>query len=138
MTLQSVDNVMALFGASECLFDFFQENAIPLYVAAALMRYEKATDEPTARRLIRRYSEKPLSVAEISALRDAATKQKRAGEKADASEPTSVVPRRPRFLADLESALRTDDKTVRQQLEALLETFGYRRVSKNTSAEKAV
>lgn len=138
MPLERVRNYMALFGASECLFDFFQENAIPLYVAAALMRYEKATDEPTARRLIRRYAEKPLSVAEISALRDAAAKQKRAGEKTDASDPTSVVPRRPRFLDELESALRTDNQMVRQQLEVLLESFGYRRVSKSASQEKAV
>src|SRR5207253_3241187 len=60
LPLDRVKTYLALFGGSDALLSFFEGQEISLKVAAEFMRYEKATNEACAKRLIERFLETPL------------------------------------------------------------------------------
>ena len=69
LPLDRVKTYFSLFAASDDLLTFLERHEIPLKVAVELARYERATNEARARRLIERHKESPLTVNEIAALR---------------------------------------------------------------------
>jgi ParB family chromosome partitioning protein len=72
----SVDRIKAylgLFLASDHLLEFFEAHEVPLKIAIEIMRFEKATTEGRARRLVASYLESPMSHRELVAMRKRAT-----------------------------------------------------------------
>jgi ParB family chromosome partitioning protein len=125
-SLDRVRTYMALFGASEFLFDFFGDEDVSLHVAAELMRFEKEAGEPAARRLVERFREQPMSLDEIALRRKRyAEKKGGAASKEAREEPTH---RPSRLLVSLELTLRKDTSGAIASLVPILEQFGYRLV----------
>jgi hypothetical protein len=79
LPLDRVKTYFSLFGASDDMLRFLDEKEVPLKVAAELVRFEKATNEARARRLLEKHLESPLTVQEIAALRK--REQRTRGEK---------------------------------------------------------
>jgi hypothetical protein len=118
MTLQSVDNVFALFGASDSLLEFFEENDIALKVAVEFVRYEKASNEACGRKLAARYLASPMSVAQLV--------DERKSKKATKTQQTAPTGSRlDKLLAALQRELRQDPKTAMQELERFFRALGY-------------
>src|SRR5262245_56422801 len=69
LPLDRVKTYFSLFGASDPMLTFLEEKEVPLKVAVELVRYEKATNEARARRLLQRYGESPLTVHDIVKLK---------------------------------------------------------------------
>jgi ParB family chromosome partitioning protein len=123
LPLDRVKTYFSLFGGSEDIHKFLEHQEVPLKVAAELVRFEKATNEARARRLLARYKESPLTVQEIVSLR-----RRDAREREDADEQTGKH-RQPssRLVARLETQLRQDPGAI-SQLEELAQRLGYRLV----------
>jgi ParB/RepB/Spo0J family partition protein len=111
-----------LCGASETLLSFFEENEVPLKVAAEFMRYEKSTNEARTRKLVERYRESPLSRLELIALRkkESGQREKRA---------TPIDAKAHGFSNRLEAAFRRDAARARTELEATLSRLGFRLIA---------
>ncbi len=125
LPLDRVKTYFSLFAASDQMLTFLEEKEVPLKVAAEMVRYEKATNEARARRLLERHQSSPLTVQEIVALRK---RELRAREEKPGEEKTDTH-RQPgsRLVARLEAAVRRDPSAV-SQLEDLALRLGYRLV----------
>jgi len=120
LPLDRVKTYFSLFGASDDMLRFLDEKEVPLKVAAELVRFEKATTEARARRLLEKHVESPLTVQEIAALRkrEQRTRGEMTQDKEERKErrlqPASglverfeaEVRRRPAALGDLEELAR--------------------------------
>jgi ParB family chromosome partitioning protein len=115
--LDRVKTYFSLFGASDDVAKFLEEREVPLKIAAELVRYQRATNEARARRLLERYKETPLTVQEIIALR------KREDRPARDEQPTRAA-RPKRFVEQFEAEARRDPS----MLEDLARKLGYRLV----------
>jgi transcriptional regulator with XRE-family HTH domain len=121
LPLDRVKTYFSLFGASDDLLRFLEEKEVPLKVAVEFVRYEKATNEARARRLMERHATSPLTVQEIVALRK---RELRAND----AEKTSPQRRAAGdFLQRFEAQVRKDPGAL-AQLEALAQRLGYRLV----------
>jgi ParB family chromosome partitioning protein len=116
--LDRVKTYFSLFGASDDVAKFLEERGVPLKVAAEIVRYQKATNEARARRLIERYKESPLTVQEITALR----KRDDRPPREQAAEPRGAA--RPRYAEQFEAEARRDPS----KLEELARKLGFRLV----------
>jgi ParB-like chromosome segregation protein Spo0J len=123
LPLDRVKTYFSLFGGSDQMLTFLDEKDVPLKVAVELVRYERTTNEARARRLLRRYSESPLTVQEIVALRK--REQRRADdgqERTDAGREAANP-----FVDRLEAQVRRDPARI-GQIEELARRLGYRLV----------
>src|SRR5262249_54080735 len=128
LPLDRVKCYFSLFAASDDLLTFLERNEIPLKVAVELVRYERATNEARARRLMDRHKETPLTVQEIVALR-------RRDSRRDARTEAPPRPARAtRYIEKLEAVLRRDPATI-QQLQVIVQRLGYQLVSVSTEAK---
>lgn len=118
--LDRVKTYFSLFGASDEVMRFLEEKEIPLKVAVEIVRFERATNEARARRLIGQYKESPLTVQEIVSLR------KRDDRKAKGEKPHRP-PRAARFVERFEAEVRRDPSSL-AQLEDLARRLGFRLV----------
>jgi ParB family chromosome partitioning protein len=121
LPLDRVKTYFALFAGSEDLLVFLDEEEVPLKVAAEFVRFEKATNEARARRLMERHLESPLTVQEIVSLRKAG---------ADGGKKEKAAPaRRPieRLVDRLEAEARRSPDAI-GHLEDLALRLGYRLV----------
>ena len=116
--LDRVKTYLTLFGASDDVAKFLEERDVPLKVAAEIVRYQKATNEARARRLIERYKESPLTVQDIAALRK---RENRPSREQGAEQPRAA---RPRFEEQFEAEARRDPS----RLEDLARRLGFRLV----------
>jgi len=125
ISLDRVKTYFSLFAASDAVMTFLEQNEIPLKVAVELVRYERATNEARARRLLERHKESPLTVQEIVSLRKRAEREAKA-ENAD--EHAAAPEKRPvAFIDRFEAAVRKDAGAL-SQLEELARRLGYRLV----------
>jgi hypothetical protein len=124
MTLQSVDNVFALFAASDELLRLFEERDVPIKVAVELARYERATNEARARQLAARYRETPLTCQEIVALRKRQENAKKVEQRTRPREAASREGLR-RSLDLFAREFHRDADTTLAELGAWLEGVGY-------------
>jgi ParB family chromosome partitioning protein len=124
--LDRVKTYFSLFGASDDLMTFLEENEIPLKVAVELVRFERATNEARTRRLLQRHKESPLTVQEIVALRK---REQRTPKTEDGTEtpPAAKRQRPPAFVERFETAVRKDAGAL-VQLEELARRLGYQLV----------
>jgi ParB family chromosome partitioning protein len=132
LPLDRVKTYFTLFLGSDDIFKFLEKNEVPLKVAAELVRYERATNEARARRLIERHQESPLTVQEIVALR----KREQRGQTPKADDDTQPArQRRPfGFIERFEAEVRRDANAV-AQLEDLARRLGYRLIPLAAKAE---
>jgi ParB family chromosome partitioning protein len=130
LPLDRIKTYFALFGASDGLLQFFEQSGVALKVAVEFVRYEKATNEASARKLASRYLRSPLSVAALIRTR----KKRRQTTSRDAARQSLKLPR---LLDQLDAALRRDPKGVVLELERVLGPLGYYVVA-GTSEEMAV
>ncbi len=132
LPLDRVKTYFTLFLGSDDIFKFLEKNEVPLKVAAELVRFERATNEARARRLIQRYRESPLTVQEIVALR----KREQRGQTPKADDETQPArQRRPfGFIERFEAEVRRDAAAV-AQLEDLARRLGYRLIPLASKAE---
>jgi ParB family chromosome partitioning protein len=100
MPVDRVKSYLALLSAGDALLRFLEEMDVPVKVALEMVRYEKATSERRAEKLIERYAESPLTRQQIAALRKAVEHGER--ESPAASRSASSL------AARLESALAKD------------------------------
>ena len=122
LPLDRVKTYFALFAASDQMLTFLEDKEVPLKVAAELVRFEKATNEARARRLLERYAESPLTVQEIVTLRKRAAGDGKSAAKEDRP------PRTGNGLVDrLEAEVRKRPEAM-AQLEELARRLGYRLV----------
>lgn len=125
LPLDRVKTYFSLFAASDDMLGFLDAHDIPLKVAAEFVRYERATNEARARRLIERHKESPLTVHEIVALR-------KRGQRAQTPCVGQAVPPKRQnrlfaFIVRFEAEVRRD-AGARAQLEDLARRLGYRLV----------
>ena len=120
--IQRVKNYMAILGASDYLLSFFDEQELPLRVACEFLRYEKATDEASARRLARKYQDSPMTIRELEAARkrDDGHRQREA---------KSEAPRAVALCGRIEAAFRRNPDAARAELERAVEKLGFRLVA---------
>jgi ParB family chromosome partitioning protein len=123
LSVDRVKTYLCLFGGSEFLIEFFEQHDVPVRVAAEFIRYEKATNEARARRLVAQYLETPLSQTDIIRLR----KREGASKDATMEEPRSA-PRRPDVVRALARAWHEDPGRIQKELEVALAVLGYRLV----------
>src|SRR5262249_14482311 len=124
LPLDRVKTYSSLFAGSDDLHKFLEKNEVPLKVAAELVRYERATNEARARRLMQRHLESPLTVQEIVALRK--REQGRGEQPLEASRERTATGIK-RFIDRFEAVLRRDPSAV-TQLEALVGRLGFQLV----------
>ena len=124
LPLDRVKTYSSLFLGSDDLHKFLERHEVPLKVAAELVRYERATNEARARRLMQRHIESPLTVQELIALRK--REQGREPSRSEAS-PGHKATLAKRFLDRLEAEVRRDASAL-AQLEDLARRLGYRLV----------
>lgn len=124
MPLDRVKQYCALLGASDVLFDFFDRSDVPLRIALEFVRYEKATNEAAARRLVARHKQTPLTVAEIVALRRRQEATRRGdGDRKDAA--AAPARRRAVIAGRLAKAIARDTEGVLAEVRSVLEPLGY-------------
>jgi ParB family chromosome partitioning protein len=124
LPVDRIKSYFALFGASDFLLGFCEKHELPLKTAVALVRYERATNEAKARRLVAQWSQWPLTCHEIDALRK--RQERKAGEE---TRPGRDKQNRPRsFVVRLEQELSRDRAATIAELRELLERLGYRLV----------
>jgi ParB family transcriptional regulator, chromosome partitioning protein len=125
IALARVKSYLALFGASDCLLEFFANQDLPLRVACEFMRYEKAVGEAPARRLAKEYGESPITFRELVRLRKRHESPTTSKEK-KADEPSSTIRarRRPRFGDRVEAAFRADRDAAIRELEEVAARLG--------------
>ncbi len=127
LPLDRVKTYFSLFGASDDMLRFLDEKEVPLKVAAELVRFEKATNEARARRLLEKHVESPLTVQEIAALRK--REQRTRGEK-----PQDKEERKERRLQRASGLVERFEAEVRRrpaalgELEEIARRLGYRLV----------
>ena len=119
-----VKQYFALLGASDVLFDFFERNDVPLRIALEFVRYEKATNEAAARRLVTKHKQTPLTVPELIALR-----RRQEGARRDSTERTEAKPaparKRAAIAGRLARALARDAEAAIAEIRSVLEPLGY-------------
>jgi ParB family chromosome partitioning protein len=119
LPLDRVKTYFALFGGSDFLLSFFENEQLPMKVAAEFVRYEKATSEGAARRLVLEHGKQPMTAGEIAALRK--RRDKVAGEKK-----TAASSKQSSLIGRLEKALQDNAQEVVPELERMLARAGYR------------
>jgi ParB/RepB/Spo0J family partition protein len=124
LPLDRVKTYSSLFHGSEDLHKFLEKQEIPLKVAAELVRYERATNEARARRLMQRHLESPLTAQEIVALRKREQDRKQAtSENPSVRKATGVNT----IIDRLEGFLRRDPAAL-GQLKELVGRLGFQLV----------
>src|SRR5262249_20146216 len=126
LPLDRVKSYFALLAASDPLLTFFDKQDIPLKVAVEFMRFEKATSEARARRLVARYLDSAMSVKEIAARRKSQAEGSEENERAE--EKPKAEPRAPLYLRPIEKTFAADSRTAAESLGAAVARFGYRLV----------
>jgi ParB family chromosome partitioning protein len=131
LPLDRVKNYSSLILGSEDVHKFLEKHEIPLKLAAELVRYERATNEARARRLMQRHLESPLTVQELITLR----KRDQAREQSSAeSPPGRKTPLVNRIIDRLESVVRRDPSAL-AHLEDLARRLGYQLLPATPRAE---
>jgi ParB family chromosome partitioning protein len=125
LPLDRVKSYFALFGISDYLMTFCEEHNVPLRVAVALVRYERATNEARVKALAARYQKQCLTCEEINSLRKRAEAKDKAPGTKD-TDPEITVPRARRILVRFEVEYRRDQSTALSELGALVDRLGYR------------
>lgn len=125
LPLDRVKTYFSIFAGSDDMLKFLEEIEVPLKVAVELVRYERATNEARARRLMARHKESPLTVEEIAALR----KREQGAPTAKSSGTEHPVQRRRplAFIERFEAEVRRDAAAL-AQLEELVRRLGFRLV----------
>lgn len=135
LPLDRVKTYSTLLQASDDVITFLEENEVPLKVAAEIVRYQRATNEAKARRLIAKYKETPLTVQAIIALR----KRDAGQQSGEGEEKTAVTEaaRKPaaRLVERLEKEVRKRPEVL-GQLDKLLQKLGYRIVRLTVDAKQ--
>jgi ParB family chromosome partitioning protein len=129
LPLDRVKTYFSLFGASDFLITHFENHDVPLKVAVEFVRYEKATTEGQARRLVAQHVESHMTAQEICALRKRTEAKRSAtrGEAKSEDKPARVEgPVSQRLLARLESVLARGMKDALPDLEKIFARLGYR------------
>ena len=125
--LDRIKTYFSLFGASDFLIEFCEGRDVPLKIAVALIRYERATNEAKARQLAKRYVDDGLTCREIDALRRRAEirSEPESAERKAARRTTPAA----RWLATrLEAEYKRDQATALAELTGLAGRLGYRLV----------
>ncbi len=126
MPLDRVKTYSSLLQGSDDVITFLLDNEVPLKIAAEIVRYQRATSEAKARRLIEKYKETPLTVQSIVAFRKRDEGQ-RAAPDDDKTTVTAAAKPKPRFVEKLESEMRRHPEAL-AQVEKVLQKLGYRLV----------
>jgi ParB family chromosome partitioning protein len=126
LPLDRVKNYLSLFGVSDFVMTFCEERELPLRVAVALVRYERATNEARVRALAQRYQKEPVTCEEINGLRKREeAKGRRKGKGERNSEVPAVAPRARKLLERFEVEFRRDQTSALAELEACAKRLGY-------------
>jgi ParB family chromosome partitioning protein len=131
LPLDRVKTYSSLFLGSDDMLRFLEENDVSLRVAVELVRYERATNEARARRLMQRYLEHPLSVQEIVALR----KREQARETAATKVPPHPTATQLTRLLDRLTSILDRDPSALGQLDAFARRLGYQRMPTSGKVE---
>jgi ParB/RepB/Spo0J family partition protein len=138
LPLDRVKTYFALFGASDFLLTFFEQQDIPLKVAVEFVRFEKSTNEAHARKLVARYQEQPLTALELATLRKRLD-GKRGAKSESGGKPGEAVPTKKNddspartLLSRVEALFARDRDATLRELEALVARLGYRLAAAET------
>jgi hypothetical protein len=124
LPLDRIKTYFSLFGGSESLLTFLDQRDVPLKLAIEFVRYEKATNEGSARKLTARRLKSPLSVAELMQVRRRL--EKKGKDKLSTGEIRPVGANRlETLLRGLGRELQRDRATTMAALEKLLGPLGY-------------
>jgi ParB family chromosome partitioning protein len=127
VALDRIKNYFSLFLGSDFLLRFCEDHDLPLRVAVAFVRYERATNEARVRRLAQRYAREPLTREEIDGLRKRAETKGR--EDGDTSPSQRIQPSRARRLLErFETEYRREGSGAQAELEELVRRLGFRLV----------
>jgi len=124
LPLDRIKSYFALFGSSDFILEFSEKRELPLKTAVALVRYERATNEARARRLVSRWLQSPLTCHEIDGLRKREERKDRDHTQTEPKKPSRQLP----IVVALEEAFHRDGEKTLADLAGLLQRLGYRLV----------